>query len=269
MALGGVATGSMNAIEAPMAAAVINASGSTPTEGPSAAITGRPRVAVAVFEVISVTNTKVIATAAMINRSGRPASTASSPPSHFVTPVDAKAAASDRPPPNSTRMSHGILAAWAQSRTMVRRPSRLRVGQRKSSSAAVMAMVESPTPGSSVWMPGMVRSPICFGARKIQENAASTKTKAVTRSAGCQGPSFSCSRSMRSAAPAMGRPGRRKSTKQSSAQQATSITTLTGSAMVIHRANDTSMSRSSSASPASTALGGVPIKVATPPMDPA
>ncbi len=205
----------------------------------------------------------------MIRRSGYPASTDSSPPSHSVKPVDWNAEARERPPPKSTRISHGMERACAQSSTVVRRPSASRVGHRKSSSAAAMATVESPTWGSKVWMPGMVTAPICFGARIIQATAAAAKTTPTTRSAGCQGPSFSRSPRSTPAAPASGTPGRRKSRKQRRAQQATSITAATGRPIAIQRANDTSTSRSSSAIAANTALGGVPMRVATPPIEPA
>ncbi len=118
-------------------------------------------------------------------------------------------------------------------------------------------------------MPGTVRPPISFGARKIQASAARQKTTAVTRSAGCQAPSPARSPSITSAAPGMGRPGSLNSTKQRRAQQAISIARLTGRPTAIQRAKERSTASSSSASPARIALGGVPMSVATPPIEPA
>ena len=110
------------------------------------------------------------------------------------------------------KMSHGILRACAQSSTLVDWLERSRVGQKKRTRAAAIAIVESPIRGNTDCIPGMRTSPICFGERNIQAKAAKPKTSAVTRSAGCQRPSLSRSPAITRAAPGSGLPGRRKRT---------------------------------------------------------
>ena len=63
MAFGGVATGSMNAMEDAMAATTISGSGSRPNPSPTPAISGIPRAAVAVLLVSSVKKTNTAAVA--------------------------------------------------------------------------------------------------------------------------------------------------------------------------------------------------------------
>ena len=115
IAFGGVATGSMNAQLAPIAAGTTSNSGSTPSAIATAASIGKNAAAVAVLLVTSVRN--IITSSAIMNNSknGRKLKNCSEFPIQSARPVVVIAAARLSPPPNSIKTSHGSLFASLQS----------------------------------------------------------------------------------------------------------------------------------------------------------
>ena len=93
MALGGVATGIMNAQLAAMAAGTSSSSGSTPAATATAASTGSAAAVVAVLLVNSVRNTIVLTTTSITISVGNPCSRWAPAPIHPSTPVSVTDAA--------------------------------------------------------------------------------------------------------------------------------------------------------------------------------
>ncbi len=148
MALGGVATGSMNAIAADSAATAINVSGAKPSPAATPAIMGMAMVEVAVFDVTSVRKTKRMATNAIITTAGTASSALTPEPIHVAKPDRSIARASERPPPNSTNTSQGIFLAVGQSKAKT--PRFRSTGMRNRANAPAMAIVPSVTKGKYV-----------------------------------------------------------------------------------------------------------------------
>ena len=115
MALGAVATGSIKAQLALIAAGIISNLGSTPTAKPAAANIGISNVDVAVFEVISVrkvTNKQMPSTS---SKTGKVASPVNHEPINTLKPEDINAFAIQIPPAKSNSIPHGISFAVFQS----------------------------------------------------------------------------------------------------------------------------------------------------------
>ena len=118
MALGAVATGSIKAQLALIAAGIINNLGSTPTAMPAAARIGISSVDVAVLEVISVkkvTNKQIPSTN---RRTGSVESPVNHVPIRTLKPDDINALAIQMPPANNNNMPHGISFAVFQSSSL-------------------------------------------------------------------------------------------------------------------------------------------------------
>ncbi len=109
-------------------------------------------------------------------------------------------------------------------------------------------------------------SPMTFGARSSHASAVRPKTIATRVSSGRMGPSMARSFSITSAASAEMSPGGCR-TRTSSSHPSGSMISVVGSPTIIHCTKPISTSMSSEAAAASTALGGVPMSVATPPME--
>ncbi len=222
----------------------------------TAAATGRKAAAVAVFEVSSVR--KMISAAATTTIAASPdrPSPSSRCPSHSASPVLATAAASARPPPKSSSTPQGSAAVSAQA--MSRRERRSPLGTRNSASAASIASPASDSPPK----PGRPSS----SGRAIQAAASAAATAATRFSAALIGPSsrrITASRSR--AAPPVEKPtGWRR--QVSSHQQIGSSSAASGTPTSIHWAKPISTPKRSSMKAASSAFGGVPIKVAMPPI---
>ena len=86
MAFGGVATGSMNAIDAASPAVVMTSSGSIPSPMAAPAMIGIAMVEVAVLDVTSVRKMTSVATTAMITIAGTVSSDATTPPIQAARP---------------------------------------------------------------------------------------------------------------------------------------------------------------------------------------
>ena len=117
IALGGVATGIMNAQEQEIVTGTINSNGCTPTAIASPAMTGNNISVVARFDVNSVS--KVIAKQQnAINRIGlTPDNPSNCWPIHKVNPDSLNPPANANPPPKSMMMFHGNWLAVSQSST--------------------------------------------------------------------------------------------------------------------------------------------------------
>ncbi len=97
MALGGVATGNMNAMDAARAAAAMRGRAGTPSPSATPAMSGMPRADVAVLLVSSVRKTKRAVVASTTTGKGAPRSVSRRPPIHSVRPLAANADASANP----------------------------------------------------------------------------------------------------------------------------------------------------------------------------
>jgi 7-keto-8-aminopelargonate synthetase-like enzyme len=106
---GAVATGSMNAQLALIAAGTIIRRGSMPAPTAVAARIGISRAVVAVLLVASVRNVTARHTARMSRYGGKSASPASASPIEVDNPEDANALAMAMPPPNRISMPQGIF----------------------------------------------------------------------------------------------------------------------------------------------------------------
>ena len=145
-------------------------------------------------------------------------------------------------------------------------PFRQFTGSKKSTAAAVMAIVESRMFGEMVWSPGIVTLPKVFSERITQAKAVRQNTTAVSFSPRLIEPSPLRSPSMMFAASPERLPGGYRK-RVSKIQVSGSITAVRGSPTPIHSTKPISVPRSSFAAPASTAFGGVPMSVETPPID--
>ena len=111
IALGGVATGNMNAQLAANTTGIVSDIGNTPMEMATAPTTGKKVLVVATLEVISVKNIIKVATHSIRIIGGTDLRTDNPSPIHRPRPEDPICAASERPPPNNTRSPHGSLLA--------------------------------------------------------------------------------------------------------------------------------------------------------------
>ena len=117
-----------------------------------------------------------------------------------------------------------------------------------------------------VWGPGIVTLPMLFSERMTQARAVRAKTTAVIFSPRLIEPSPLRSLSMiAEASPERSPGGYRK--RVSNIHVSGSISTVKGSPTPIHSTKPISVPRNSFAAPASTAFGGVPMSVETPPID--
>ena len=124
--LGAVATGSMNAQLALIAAGTMNSFGSIAAPTAAAASTGISRVVVAVLLVVSVRKVTARQIAAISSSGCQADSALRLAPSAVLRPVAAKAPAMAMPEPNSSSMPQGILAAVSQASSRPPRPSGIR-----------------------------------------------------------------------------------------------------------------------------------------------
>ena len=111
MALGGVATGSMKAQEAAMAATPMITTGSALSTDARAPMMGMRSVVDAVLEVISVRKVTRRTMDAMTAARGSPASPESCSPIHRLSSDLVKAAARENPPPKRRTIPHGSFTA--------------------------------------------------------------------------------------------------------------------------------------------------------------
>jgi len=108
MTFGAVATGSMNAHEALMAAGIMNSLGSMAAPMAPAARMGISSVVVAVLLVVSVRKVTVRQMTTMITAMGRTDRPVSRPPMVSLKPDDMNAVAIEMPAPKSMSMPQGI-----------------------------------------------------------------------------------------------------------------------------------------------------------------
>src|SRR5690625_3117675 len=108
-ALGGVATGNMNAHDAAVAAAVIGKNGWRPRPVDTPASTGMKIVAVAVFDDTSVMNNTMTTTATTIDNGDAPCSTDNRSAIQTAKPDDSIRCDSANPPPNNSNMPQGTI----------------------------------------------------------------------------------------------------------------------------------------------------------------
>ena len=114
IALGGVATGNMNAQLAANTTGIVRATGAMPKATATAPTTGKNVEVVATLEVISVRKMIKVATA-KINTIGGTFSNIVNPcPIQLPNPDDPIEAANDKPPPNKTNKPQGNLFACSQ-----------------------------------------------------------------------------------------------------------------------------------------------------------
>ena len=126
MTLGAVATGSMKAQEALMAAGIISSLGSIPAPKAAAARMGINRVVVAVLLVVSVKKVMLRQITTMIASTGQAERPARAPPRASLKPEAVKAWAMLMPAPNRMSMPQGIFTAVSQSSRRPPRPSGVR-----------------------------------------------------------------------------------------------------------------------------------------------
>ena len=111
IALGGVATGSINAQLAAKTTGIVNATGAIPSATATAPTTGKNVEVVATFDVISVKNIIKVATASMRTMGGTFPRIVKPCPIQSPKPDDPIDEAKDKPPPNKTSNPHGSLLA--------------------------------------------------------------------------------------------------------------------------------------------------------------
>ena len=116
MAFGGVATGSMKAIELERVATIMNGIAGIPMAAAAPTSTGMAMVVVAALEVSSVRNTKRRARIANRRIVGTDPSPATDDPIHSDSPERSMARASDRPPPKRMSTPQGMRRARRQVR---------------------------------------------------------------------------------------------------------------------------------------------------------
>ena len=175
MAFGAVATGSMKAQDAEIAAGTMSSSGATPAPTAAAASTGISSVAVAVFDVISVRKVTDTHRARISRNTGRFASPPSALPINSARPLTVKAEAMQMPPANSSSMPQGMDPAIFQSSSRPSSPS----GTRNMTTTAASATVESPADS----MPSHPDQPPKGSARVIHARIVSPNTT-MTRNSG-------------------------------------------------------------------------------------
>ena len=143
IALGGVATGSMNAQLAANTTGIVKATGATPIATATAPTTGKNVDVVATLDVISVKNIIKVATASISTIGGTFSKIVKPSPIQLPRPEDPIDAAKDNPPPNKTSKPHGSLLACSQVSKSVLAFSE---GMKKKLNAANMAIPASVRP---------------------------------------------------------------------------------------------------------------------------
>ena len=143
IALGGVATGSMNAQLAANTTGIVKATGATPIATATAPTTGKNVDVVATLDVISVKNIIKVATANIRTMGGTFPKIVKPCPTQLPRPEDPIDAAKDNAPPNKTSKPHGSLLACSQVSKSVLAFSE---GMKKKLNAANMAMPASVRP---------------------------------------------------------------------------------------------------------------------------
>ena len=111
IALGGVATGSINAQLAAKTTGIVKATGAIPSATATAPTTGKNVEVVATLEVISVKNIIKVATASISTMGGTFPRIVKPWPIQLPRPDAPIDAANDRPPPNKTKSPQGSLLA--------------------------------------------------------------------------------------------------------------------------------------------------------------
>ena len=114
IALGGVATGNMNAQLAANTTGIVRATGAMPKATATAPTTGKNVEVVATLEVISVRKMIKVATAKINTIGGTFSNTVNPCPIQLPNPDDPIEAAKDKPPPNKTNKPQGNLFACSQ-----------------------------------------------------------------------------------------------------------------------------------------------------------
>ena len=180
IAFGAVATGSMNAQEAEIAAGIISSSGGMPVPIAAAASTGMSSVAVAVLEVISVRKVTVRQMTRISTNTGNAARPPSPCPISCDSPLAVNAVAMQIPPANRSSMPQGIEAARSQSSSRSPSPS----GTRNIRTTAASATVESAT----VSIPSRPDHPPNGSERVIHATIVSPNTTSTRSSGDRQGP---------------------------------------------------------------------------------
>lgn len=141
IAFGAVATGNMNAHVAAIAAGIINNSGARLDSIAAAASTGISKVAVAVFDVISVRKITDVEIINIVTNNGNTVSWLNDEPIIVESPLAVNAFANTIPPANNNSIPHGIVTAV--SHFSKRPPSPF--GTKNITMTAPNAIVESPT----------------------------------------------------------------------------------------------------------------------------
>ena len=142
--LGAVATGSMKAQLALIAAGTIKRAGSISAPIAAAAKIGIISVVVAVLLVISVRNVIARQIMEISSKIGHPASPASASPRYALSPEAMNALAMAIPPPNRISIPQGIRAAVSQSSNLLPLPS----GTRNMMTTAIRATLASLASGT-------------------------------------------------------------------------------------------------------------------------
>jgi len=173
MAFGGVATGSIKAIEADIVAGIISSSGLIFVVMAIPASIGRTISVVAVLDVSSVRNVIIRDMTSIITIGWSEATPASWLPNQSDNPDSLNPVARANPPPNSSNICQGSFDAVAQSNSLA--PFSLRDGTRKSINAINIATVPSfinEAVGKIPPHPGITNLPKLRSARKIQRAAS-------------------------------------------------------------------------------------------------
>src|SRR6056297_1066602 len=182
-AFGAVATGSMNAQEALIAAGTISSSGRMPAATAVAARTGINSEVVAVLLVISVRNVTPRQMLSTISHGGSVASTVNCEATASLSPVSMKPRAMVMPPANSSSTPQGMAPAVCQSSKRPPRPSGIVQRTTTASSATAASLAYGSASHACQPPPGAVRV--------IQASATSTKITMMRTSAGDQRPGTS------------------------------------------------------------------------------
>ena len=269
MALGGVATGSMKAHEADRVAGIISKRGFT-----RIAVDNEPRIGniisvVAVFDVSSVRKVSVALTDATKNTGENEPKPAICSPNQTDRPDSLKPLANAKPPPKRITIPQCSFEAVFQS--INRRPLSRRLGMINSNMAIVIAMVPSsmnPGTGIIVVQPGMVNEPTFMLPRNSHSAASSVKRKSTTPSSKQIFPKRLYS-SLKTAMSAANESLREMNKRVSVPQAIIRKTTANGNP------NTNQLAKEISGAPGkyilnirlNDRLGGVPIRVAVPPME--
>ena len=227
MAFGAVPAGIMKARLADIEAQNTSTSGGRPVATDTAPTTGRNAASVATFDMNSEANTVSAASSNSTRIGGSVRMPDSASPSQPLTPCASIAAATLRPPPNSRATPQGMRSAVVQSSSRRDGTAASPDGIANSTSAPAMAITVSLRPESA--------SIFFSSGANIHASATSAKTTSTRRSGVVIGPS--ARRRAASMHATSGFAACPRSGRDSSHQQASSITSMSGSAMIIHCAN--------------------------------